>query len=260
MQHATTLQGNIFEEATTEQTKGETTSSESSADDHQSAVAIGCCDDSFRSTVAASDGDSSSSESSRLRAAFVTVIAEPPSDVSSVVAASSLDGGGGPMASRISNVTADPGRTSTARAEIGDMMTATQTPKTTVISQSSANPSTIKAPADQVIFGTAAVDDVKMMPRGGGSSSRGHHSRSGLGQSPCLRSFVGLSQCSSEGSSDVCCDYILSWSDAGCECTEAGQALLASVTPWLMPNATPGSIMQLMSWAACDGSGTSDGY
>lgn len=60
---------------------------------------------------------------------------------------------------------------------------------------------------------------------------------------PCVRSLVGLSQCTPQGSPDVCCGFVEGWSTAGCWCETSGRALLDS-----MPTSATPTLLQLLGW------------
>lgn len=60
---------------------------------------------------------------------------------------------------------------------------------------------------------------------------------------PCVRSFVGMSQCTLKGSADVCCAFVQSWSSSGCWCRGSGQQLLDS-----MPLSMTPMLLQLLGW------------
>lgn len=60
---------------------------------------------------------------------------------------------------------------------------------------------------------------------------------------PCVRSFVGMSQCTPKGSADVCCGFVQSWSASNCWCRGSGQQLLDS-----MPLSVTPVLLQLLGW------------
>lgn len=76
----------------------------------------------------------------------------------------------------------------------------------------------------------------------GSSVSRGVPMQSVV-RDPCVKSIVGLSQCTPKGSADVCCGYVQDWSADGCWCSASGQQLLAS-----MPSSMTPALLQLLGW------------
>jgi hypothetical protein len=60
---------------------------------------------------------------------------------------------------------------------------------------------------------------------------------------PCVKSIVGMSQCTPKGSADVCCAYVQDWSASGCWCSASGQQLLGS-----MPTSMTPVLLQLLGW------------
>lgn len=64
---------------------------------------------------------------------------------------------------------------------------------------------------------------------------------------PCVRALVGMSQCSGQGSGDVCCGYVRGWAASDCWCRASGQLLLDSMPASLL---TP-RLLQLLE-RVCD--------